>query len=243
MATTSSAGNGFFASPSARPEQRTNSETAVGRDGQVVGIEAGQVPRADPLALAIEDLPPARLDVLLVAGRPLEHDEPRRRARRRRPGGPRAGSRRSASFSPARPGRSAGGHNAGRCRPAGLRPAANATRSTRCWPVVSAVGLPERPRAGVASIGRVGVAGRARSPPTTPIESTARPSARNRPMRPAADRRGPRRRVVRHPGVVDRREFTRFSVPAQIRARFRDGGRTAEPRRRSRIDSWQCARD
>ena len=51
----------------ARAEQQQ--VLAVGRDGQVVGIIAGQVPPADAIAVEVEGLPPARLDVSLVAGR------------------------------------------------------------------------------------------------------------------------------------------------------------------------------
>ena len=48
---------------------------AVERDSQIVGVESGDVPAAGVIAVQVEHLPPAWLDVALVAMRPLENDE------------------------------------------------------------------------------------------------------------------------------------------------------------------------
>ncbi len=65
----------FLASPSAWPELSNEQILAVGGDGQVVGIIAGQVSPALTIAVGVESLPPAGLDMSLVAGGRLEHDE------------------------------------------------------------------------------------------------------------------------------------------------------------------------
>src|SRR5262249_2290354 len=57
--------------PRAEYEQKA---TVRGRS-QVVRVEAGQVTRAPPRAVGVERLPPARHQVLLIAGRALEHDK------------------------------------------------------------------------------------------------------------------------------------------------------------------------
>ena len=71
----SSAGNGFFGSPFGLARTEKKQMLAVGRDGQVVRIIAGQVSPAQTVAIGVERLPPAGLDVSLVAGGRFEHDE------------------------------------------------------------------------------------------------------------------------------------------------------------------------
>ena len=111
----------------------------------------------------------------------------------------------------------AGDCTAGRCRPADRRREAKATRSTRCWPVVIAVGLPQRPGPGLGLDRPRGVADQ----PGPRHEHERAPSGRSRQEQPdppglGGDAVGTRSR----PGFLDRPRFTRFSVPAQMRARL-----------------------
>ena len=109
---------------------------AVGRDGQVVGVEAGQVSRSDAIAVEIEGLPPAGLDVPLVAAGALEHDESIAQCA--------DSDRAPVELDFSEQGELSLGFDvvdqqaivarAG-ARPAGCRPRRNATRSTRCCPV------------------------------------------------------------------------------------------------------------
>ena len=173
-----------FRSPGAEDEQ----PTAIGRGREVVGIEAGEVPRADPMAVAVEDLPPARLQVLGVAGRALEHDEPRAERHDARPAGPRAGSRRP-SFK-----------RVGRVHPVDqevIVPRADARQpiaargegdavhallaGRRAGRSPSATRGRPRPRSSARRCGP------ARSPATRTDASTARPTDRNSPMRPDSE--------------------------------------------------------
>ena len=69
------AGIGFLSSPSARPEVTTSKVFAIGCHRKVVWVEADHVAAAQSVAVEVEALPPAGLEVSLVVGRRHQHDE------------------------------------------------------------------------------------------------------------------------------------------------------------------------